>query len=95
MGAEPGEQMSEHIRFAPVRIAASSVTHCQRDRLYWIDERLHCDWQGEVRIADNVKEVVIPGGPGPVSRWLSSYLKWHGDVDHDFRLPTFLRCVPR
>eukprot|EP00959_Pyramimonas_sp_CCMP1952_P245826 5137830-Pyramimonas_sp.AAC.1 len=37
----------------------------------------------------------VPGGPGPVRRWLSQDLKWAGEADEQFRLPAFLRCIPR
>ena len=95
MDAEPRELMTEHIGHPPVRIEAGAITHCCRDRLYWVDERLLCEWQGVSSTADGVKEITIPGGPGPAGRWLKQDLKWQGDLEEAFRLLTFLRCVPR
>ncbi|CAK0802495.1 unnamed protein product, partial [Prorocentrum cordatum] len=95
MDSEPRQLMSQSLECEPVCISAGDVTHCQRDRLYWIKEELLTPWQGESSVMDSAKHVVIPDGPGPVERWLAAGLQWQGDVQEDFRLPTFLRCVPR
>ncbi|CAK0822773.1 unnamed protein product, partial [Prorocentrum cordatum] len=95
MDSEPRRLMSHSLECEPVCISAGDVTHCQRDRLHWIKEELLTPWQGESFVMDSAKHVVIPDGPGPVERWLAAGLQWQCDVQEDFRLPTFLRCVPR
>ncbi|CAK0839771.1 unnamed protein product, partial [Prorocentrum cordatum] len=95
MDAEPRNVMSEHLGHQPDRVEAGCIAHCYRDRLCWIDENLLCEWQGDVSFSDGVKMIHVPGGPGPARRWLSQDLKWAGDADEQFRLPTFLRWIPR
>eukprot|EP00959_Pyramimonas_sp_CCMP1952_P345532 7236010-Pyramimonas_sp.AAC.1 len=95
MDVEPRELMTEHLGFPPIRIDAADVSHCRRDRFYWIDPAMVCAWQGKVQQCDGYEQVAIPGGPGEPARWLAPGLGWHGDADPTFRLPTFLRCDPR
>eukprot|EP00959_Pyramimonas_sp_CCMP1952_P246979 5161938-Pyramimonas_sp.AAC.1 len=95
MDSESRQLMSHSLGCEPACVSAGDVTHCQGDRLHWIKEELLTPWQGETYVMDSVKHVMIPDGPGPVERWLAAGLQWQGDIQKDFRLPTFLRCVPR
>ncbi|CAK0904679.1 unnamed protein product, partial [Prorocentrum cordatum] len=70
VGAEPRNVMSERLGHRPVRVEAGCIARCYRDRLCWIDENLLCEWQGDVSVSDGVKMIHVPGGPGPVRRWM-------------------------
>ncbi|CAK0819392.1 unnamed protein product, partial [Prorocentrum cordatum] len=61
MDVEPRELMTEHLGFPPIRIDAADVSHCRRDRFYWIDPAMVCAWQGKVQQCDGYEQVAIPG----------------------------------
>ncbi|CAK0903887.1 unnamed protein product, partial [Prorocentrum cordatum] len=92
MDVELRNVMSERLGHQPVRVEASCITHCYRDRLYWIDENLLCEWQGDVSVSEGVKMIHVLGGPGPVRRWLSQDLKWAGDAEELQRWRDFEYC---
>ncbi|CAK0818913.1 unnamed protein product [Prorocentrum cordatum] len=95
MTAEDRDTMSEHMGLAPVMIDAADISHVRRERLYWCDTDLMTPWQGEVSVKSEVVKVTIPGGPGPLGRWLRPGREWSGAEVPEQRLPTFVRCIPR
>ncbi|CAK0812662.1 unnamed protein product, partial [Prorocentrum cordatum] len=95
MTAEDRDTMSEHMGLAPVMIDAADISHVRRERLYWCDTDLMTPWQGEVCVKSEVVKVTIPGGPGPLGRWLRPGREWSGAEVPEQRLPTFVRCIPR
>ena len=67
------------------------ISHARRPRLYWCSFALEVFWAANLSEHAGCVELVIPGGPGPVTRWKKPSVHWGRRDDAD-RFSTFLRA---
>ena len=81
---------SETLGVLPFRVVAADIANCQRDRLYWCGP----DETFSGLEHHRGKTIIIPGGPGLVSRWTRPGSTLTEDQLKLGRLPTLIRRVP-
>eukprot|EP00973_Karenia_brevis_P013199 1791629-Karenia_brevis.AAC.1 len=71
MSSEARVEMSAALGAEPVFVDARDVSHCHRPRLYWFISPLTWEWQCSTSVhGQSVTRLHLPGGCGPVSRWI-------------------------
>eukprot|EP00973_Karenia_brevis_P006712 912303-Karenia_brevis.AAC.1 len=91
MSSEARAEMSAALGAEPIFVDARDVSHCHRPRLYWLISPLTWEWQCTTSLhGESVTRLHLPGGCGPVSRWIKKGATWDGES-----LPTFVRHIPR